>query len=89
MIFGILAILFVFSVEAPSYAYFNDADFWVPALMFVVPFGVLGLVLGGVASGQAKRVARKNGFAVAGIICASIALGLLMIPSMIYLSWVL
>ena len=89
MIFGILAILFVFTIETPSGWYYSDADFWVPFLMFVVPFGVLGLVLGGVASGQAKQVGRKNGFAVAGIICAAIALGLSMIPFMIYLSWAL
>ena len=79
MIFGILAILFVFTIETPSGWYYSDADFWVPFLMFVVPFGVLGLVLGGVASGQAKQVGRKNGFAVAGIATSISSIGLLLL----------
>ena len=48
-------------------------------LIFVgVPFlfSIVGLVLGIISNHSAKRVGRRNGMGVAGIVCSSISLGL-------------
>ena len=41
-----------------------------------IPCGIVSLILSITASGKAKNVGRKNGFATAGIITSSIGLGL-------------
>lgn len=41
-----------------------------------IPCAIVGIVLGGVAYSKAKQMSMSNGMAVAGIVCACIALGL-------------
>lgn len=44
-----------------------------------LPGSIVGLALGSVANKKAKEVDRKNGMATAGIVCSSIALGLVLL----------
>ena len=41
-----------------------------------IPCGIVGIILSGIAAKKAKEVGMKNGMATAGIVCASIALGI-------------
>ena len=44
-----------------------------------IPCGIVGIVLGIIAMSKAKAAGMKNGMALAGLICSSIALGLTVI----------
>lgn len=41
-----------------------------------IPCAIVGIILSGIAAKKAKEVGMKNGMATAGIVCASIALGI-------------
>lgn len=88
MVLGILAILFNFTIDTPANWNYNEYYFWIPFILFVAPLTTLGFIFGFLASKWSKRVAQNNRFAVAGIICSSIAAGLILTHFMFYLTWV-
>lgn len=40
-----------------------------------IPCGIIGLIMGAIATSKAKQVGRKNGFGVAGLVCSCISVG--------------
>lgn len=44
-----------------------------------LPCAIIGVILGGMAMSKAKAAGLKNGMAVAGVVCSSIALGIAII----------